>query len=110
MQSNEQMNLVGMVIGSVAQNAPPLVYALHVNALYEVVVEIVEFSQYDTSQEILRVLKQSLGTRIINIFENDSIPCWYYVQMNERYPTHKMAHWPLPITVYFAQWSLHSAT
>lgn len=104
MISTSQMNLVGIVIGSIAQNSPPLVYCLHTNELYEVCVEIVEFSQYDTSQEILRVLKQTLGGRIIGIFENDSIPCWYYVQINERYPTHKMAHWPLPITVYFAHW------
>jgi len=98
-----------MVIGSIAQNSHPLVYCLHTNALLERAVEIVEFSQYDTSQEILRVLKQSLGARIVNIFENDSIPCWYYVQMNERYPTHKMAYWALPITVYFAQWKTHCA-
>lgn len=107
MIDTQQMNLVGIVIGTIAQNAPPLVYCLHTNKLYEVTVEIVEFSQYDTSQEILRVLKQTLGGRIIDIWENDSIPCWYYVQINERYPTHKMAYWPLPITVYFAQWTRH---
>lgn len=109
MYGTEQMNLVGIVIGSIAQNSPPLVYCLHTNTLYEMNVEIVEFPQYDTSQEILRVLRQTLGGKIIDVFENDSIPCWYYIQINERYPTHKMAHWPLPITVYFAQWSKHGA-
>lgn len=109
MSSQEQMQLVGMVIGSIAQHAPPLVYCLHVNETLEHCVEIVEFSQYDTSIEILRVLRSTLGARIVNIFQNDSIPCWYYVQMNHRYPTHKMAYWALPITVYFAQWKTHSA-
>lgn len=108
MSSLEQMKMVGMVIGSVAQNSPPLVYALHTNATLDMQVEIVNFSQYDTSQEILRVLRQCLGGRIIQVFENDSIPCWYYVQLDGEYPTHKIANWHLPLTVYFAQWTTHS--
>ena len=104
MMSLEHMRMVGMVIGSVAQNSPPLVYSLYTNAILEMRVEIVDLTQYSTSQEILAVLKQHLGTRAIQAFENDSMPCWYYVQLDKRYPPHKLANWHLPLTVYFAHW------
>lgn len=104
-----QMHLAGLVVGNIATNAPPLVYCLHHNDLEDYKTEIIEFSQYDTSKQILRVLKQTLGTRIIDIWENANQPCWYYVQLDMRYPTHKIAHWSLPITVYFADWKHHDA-
>lgn len=104
MSDLSQMNLVGMVIGSIAQNSPPLVYALHTNAVLEMRVEIVKFTQYDTSLEILRVLRGALGARLKKTYKNDSAPPWYYVQLDIRYPTHKLANWHLPLTVYFAQW------
>lgn len=107
MFGKEQMHLAGIVIGNIASNAPPLVYCLHCNAVQERSTEIIEFSQYDTPQEILRVLRQTLGTRIVDIFQNANQPCWYYVQLDVRYPTHKIAYWSLPITVYFADWERH---
>ena len=108
MTAPEQMRMVGMVIGSIAQNSPPLVYCLHTNAFLEMRVEIVNLSEHDTSEECLRVLTQSLGNRVVGVFRNDSLPCWYYIQLDGRYPTHKIANWHLPLTVYFAQWVAHS--
>lgn len=108
MSSLEQMKMVGMVVGSIAQNSHPLVYSLYTNAILEMRVEIVDLTQYNTSHEILQALRQHLGDWRIEIFKNDSIPCWYYIQLDGRYPTHKLANWHLPLTVYFAQWTAHS--
>lgn len=103
------MKMVGIVIGNIASNSPPLVYCLHCNEQQDWSTEIIEFSQYDTSQEIVRVLRQTLGTRIIDVFRNANQPCWYYVQLDTQYPTHKIAYWSLPITVYFAEWTRDDA-
>lgn len=109
MVAQEGMNLAGMIVGSITPHSPPLVYALHYSDALEYETEIVRFAQHDTSEEVLRVLKRTLGARIIDIWENESAPCWYYVQLVEQYPTYKVGNWSLPVTVYFAQWKRHDA-
>lgn len=98
------LKLVGIIVGNIASNSPPLVYCLHCNERQDWSTEIITFSQYDTSLQIVKVLQQTLGQSIIDIWENENNPIWYYVQLDKGYPTHKIAYWSLPITVYFAQW------
>lgn len=107
MDAPRNTTMAGMLVGSIAQNAPPLVYCLHRSAKDGFVTDVGDFPQYRTSDEILLALRQTLGLRIWDIQTNDAIPCWYYVQLDSRWPARRLHCWELPITVYGGEWRQH---
>jgi len=100
-----KMTTVAIVVGSIAQNDGALVYCLKGNGVGVWTTQIIDIPGVRTPLENLRAIRRALGGQVIDVWQNDSVPCWYYVQIDERYPLSKVGYWALPITVYSGAWS-----
>jgi len=105
-ETQDRMQTVAIVVGSIAQNDKALVYCLKGNGTQVHPTQIIELPRFETPLENLHAIRRTLQGQVLEVWENDSIPCWYYIQIDERYPVGKVGYWSLPITVYSGKWSL----
>ena len=99
--------MVGVVVGRIVPHSPSLVYCLYTDGKQDFRTNIIRFSRCDDPRQIVRILHLTLGPKVVSTVVNTNNPSWYYVQLEARYPPHKIPYWDLPITVYFERWETY---
>lgn len=102
------IKLVGIVIGKILVNAPPLVYSLYISPGRQHYQSTVEWKQHDRCTDVALSLVCQNDAAVKARFTNGYIPCWHFLQFDCAYGPHQLKAWDLPIALYSEPWQKHS--
>jgi len=107
MEPLPDIKLVGLVIGKIILNAPPLVYSLYITPDGKHYRSTREWKNHDHSTDVALSLVCQNDTAVLARFTNSYIPRWHYLQFSPRYGPRQLKDWDLPIAVYSEPWTKH---
>lgn len=94
---------VGVLVGCIVHSSPPLMMWLHLcpNGTHTVRVYENQKLGIDAFGATLD-LAGDLGPQVLKVWQNQTSPPWYFIQLDEDYTPEMLCLWSLPWAVYSA--------
>lgn len=104
MQHLNYADLVGYLVGSIMPRSNSLLIAIYAQADGRHTTSVTSGRSNRSNYNNVRRLAKTYKPVLINVWVNDAIPGWYYLQFDEKHPPVMLYGWDLPRQVY-GPWS-----
>jgi len=107
MEALPDIKLVGIVVGKILLNLPPLVYSLYIDPKGKHYCSTREWTSNDHCTDVALSLVCQNAASVMARYTNAYNPRWHYIQFSVGYGPNVLRAWDLPISVYWEPWTKH---
>lgn len=106
MTQHSTTDLVGILVGSIMENTPPLAFYLYATPNQRSHVRVHELQQFSNQHQAAASLARAFAPGLRDVWFNAFHPCWYYLQFAPAFGPSRLQVFGLPWSVYH-DWEVH---
>lgn len=100
MPPSQSTDLVGILVGAILRDAPPLIFYLHQKGPVSRHTRVRECSKCSSPTATVKTLVQQYKPAVRDVWSNRFYPVWWYVQLAEDAVPDRLRLFGLPWAVY----------
>lgn len=100
MKRDNRTDLVGILVGGIMRDCPPLVFYLYSDGPVKRHTRVRECKKCAAAEETVKMLTQTYHPAVVDVWSNRFYPCWYFVQLKKDFGPDRLRVFGLPWTVY----------
>jgi hypothetical protein len=101
MTSPRQTDLVGILVGAIIRDAPPLIFYLYQTGDVSRHTRVTECQKCTDPATTVRTLVQTYKAAVAAVWTNRYFPVWWYVQLTDDALPDRLRLFGLPWSVYY---------